>query len=100
MLTLSLLILRSPTTSANNVGKQTYVQKCAACHNLNPTKPGSIGPELFTTPLDVFRTKVPTGTYPSGYTPKRHTKIMPKFPGLKDKVDLIYNYIQTFKGKK
>ena len=87
-----------PTNEAiQNEGKRIYLATCTKCHNLNPTKPGAIGPELYTTPLDVFRSKVPKGTYPSGYTPKRKTKIMPRFPHLTDKVDFIYNYIRSFK---
>lgn len=78
-------------------GKRLYVLNCIRCHNSDPTKPGVIGPDLYTTPSDVFRTKVPTGTYPSGYKSKRRTKVMPRFPSLKDKTDLIYNYIRSFK---
>jgi mono/diheme cytochrome c family protein len=81
-------------------GKRIYTTTCVKCHNANPTKAGSIGPELFTTPKAVFSTKVPTGVYPAGYKPKRKTKIMPKFPLLDKKIDLLYKYIQTFKGKK
>lgn len=87
-----------PTDTVQNLeGKRLYVSNCTRCHNANPTKPGAIGPELVTTPREVFATKVPTGKYPSGYSPKRRTKIMPKFPGLTNKTDLIYNYIRSFK---
>lgn len=87
-----------PTDSVQHLeGKRIYVSNCTRCHNANPTKPGSIGPELFTTPIAVFRTKVPKGSYPSGYAPKRKTKIMPKFPHLTNKTDLVYNYIRSFK---
>lgn len=86
----------SEMTWAND-GKTLYHANCIRCHNANPTKPGAIGPELITTPAAVFKVKVPTGNYPAGYTPKRRTKIMPKFPGLTNKTDLIYNYIRSFK---
>lgn len=78
-------------------GKRVYIINCVRCHNSNPNKPGTIGPDLVTTPLEVFRTKVSTGLYPSGYASKRRTRIMPKFPKLKDKTDLIYKYIQSLK---
>lgn len=81
----------------NTEGRRLYLANCVRCHNTNPHKPGIIGPELYTTPIEVFRTKVPTGTYPSGYTPKRRTKVMPKFPGLTNSVDFIYNYIRSIK---
>ena len=95
---ITLLVLSTLSTKTwSNEGEKIYKSTCIRCHSPNPTKPGVIGPELYTTPLEVFRTKVPTGTYPSGYTPKKRTKVMPKFPGLTNKVDLIYNYIRSFK---
>lgn len=83
----------------NEEGRRVYIANCIRCHNADPTKRGSIGPDLFTTPLEVFRTKVPKGSYPPKYIPKRKTKVMPRFPSLADKVDFIYQYIQTFKKK-
>lgn len=81
-------------------GKRVYIINCVRCHNSNPNKPGTIGPDLVTTPLEVLRTKVPTGKYPSGYAPKRRTRVMPKFPHLTNKVDQVYKYIQSLKDKK
>lgn len=78
-------------------GKRVYLITCAKCHNTNPHKPGSIGPDLYSTPENVFHTKVPNGTYPSGYTPKRRTKIMPRFKNLTNKVDAVYKYIRSVK---
>jgi mono/diheme cytochrome c family protein len=89
---------RIPTNETiQREGKRIYLGTCVRCHNVDPRKAGSIGPELYTTPLDVFRTKVPEGKYPSGYTPKRRTKIMPKFPDLTNKVDWVYDYVRSFK---
>lgn len=90
----------SPTEMKLTEGKGLYVINCIRCHNANPTKAGAIGPELYTTPNNVFTTKVPNGTYPNGYAPKRRTKIMPKFKSLTTKTDLIYNYIRSFKNDK
>lgn len=99
LITLILIATISLQSKAENEGKRLYITKCAGCHNLNPNKNGSVGPDLVTTPLDAFRVKVLQGKYPSGYAPKRRTKAMQKFQGLTNSVDLIYNYIQTFKGK-
>jgi len=84
--------------SINEEGRRIYIGTCVRCHSLDPRKQGSIGPDLFSTPRDVFRTKVPKGVYPLGYRAKRNTKIMPKFSDLERKVDWIYQYIQTFKN--
>ena len=81
-------------------GKRVYIINCVRCHNRDPNKAGAIGPELATSPLEVFRTKVPKGTYPSGYRPKRPTKIMPRLPHLTNKVDQVYKYIESLKDKK
>lgn len=80
-----------------NEGRRLYIANCIRCHNSNPRQPGVIGPELYTTPLDVFRTKVPNGVYPPGYRSKRSSKVMPRFPNLTSKVDWIYNYIRSYK---
>lgn len=85
------------TNSRADEGQIIYKTVCSKCHNVNPTKQGSIGPELFTTPKEVFKTKVITGTYPTSYTPKRKTRIMPKFKNLTNKIDSIYKYIRSFK---
>lgn len=109
MITLLLLSTLGQTTWANEryptdetlrqEGKRLYIANCVRCHNVNPTKVGSVGPELFTTPLEVFRTKVPKGLYPSGYTPKRRSKVMPKFSSLTNTVDFIYDYVRSFKSE-
>ncbi len=78
-------------------GKRLYIANCIRCHNANPTLPGVLGPELYTTPEAVFHTKVPHGKYPAGYTPKRKTRVMPKFKHLEKHVDKLYLYIQSFK---
>ncbi len=78
-------------------GHRVYIIYCTRCHNSNPNKAGIIGPELVTTPVEVFRTKVPYGKYPENYAPKRRSKIMPRFPQLTNKVDMVYKYIQSIK---
>lgn len=92
-----MLFSRSIPTNVTN-GRLIYENRCIKCHSVNPTRNGSIGPELFTTPLEVFKTKLKTGTYPKDYVPKRKTKIMPKFPDLTGKEELLYNYVRSFKN--
>jgi len=96
---LSPVLLFGCTGAAGDIskGQVIYKQNCISCHNTNPSKVGSIGPELTSTPLEVFRTKVPHGKYPEGYTPKRSTNAMPKFKRLEKEVEHIYNYVKSFK---
>lgn len=74
-----------------------YKNQCMQCHNANPNKAGSIGPDLVSTPKEAFMLKVVEGRYPEDYTPKRKTKVMPVFKKYKDDVEALYNYVQTFK---
>ncbi len=88
--------LSIPTDQVQHIeGKRLYVLNCIRCHNADPSKSGTIGPELYTTPERVFRTKVLEGVYPKWYSPKRHTKIMQTFPHLTTDIDKIYNYIRS-----
>lgn len=87
---------RIPTDQiAIQEGRRIYLTTCTKCHNTNPHKPGVIGPDLYSTPLKVFESKVPNGTYPKGYKPKRKTGVMPKFKHLTNKIDAIYKYIRS-----
>ena len=85
----------SPTPTYK--GKLLYKRNCISCHNPNPSKKGSIGPELTDTPKEVFVSKVTKGTYPTWYSPKRDTNMMPQFNHLTNDAELIYNYVQMFK---
>lgn len=85
--------------SSAHANQRLYERNCTKCHNADPSKPGSIGPELVTTPQKAFKMKVVHGKYPNGYKPKRNSKAMPKF-GLFDwQVDSLYWYVQIFKKK-
>ena len=97
----ALTVSKIPTDKVQHIeGKRIYTSTCIKCHNKDPHIKGSIGPDLFTTPREVFHTKVITGTYPKGYTPKRKTRVMPKFKQLTNDVDKIYDYIQSLKKNK
>ena len=90
--------LKIPTDQISiQEGKRIYIMTCTKCHNTNPNKAGIIGPDLYSTPLEVFESKVIKGTYPNGYKPKRKTRVMPKFKNLTNKIDAIYNYIRSVK---
>lgn len=57
-------------------GQSVYMSRCIACHNVNPNKPGSLGPEIHGASLELLRARVIEGKYPEGYKPKRDTKLM------------------------
>ena len=61
-------------------GKVVYYANCISCHNYNPKKPGSIGPQIYRSSKELLSNKINFGIYPKNYKPKRSTKIMPLQP--------------------
>ena len=76
-------------------GKHYYENVCTACHNGDPNVDGTLGPALAGTPLDVLEAKVMRGEYPEGYTPKRSTSTMARFPYLEPELENIAAYLQS-----
>jgi len=76
-------------------GRMVYFANCVTCHNNNPKKPGSIGPEVYGVPIDVFFQKIVFGKYPENYRPKRESKIMPLMPNLKKDISNLHAFINS-----
>jgi len=76
-----------------NEGKSIYLTRCIACHNTNPKVAGSLGPDIYGSTKELITARVLTATYPTGYTPKRNTKMMVAMPDLKDKLEAIYTFL-------
>ena len=74
-------------------GRAVYVANCVACHNNDPAKNGPIGPELKGSTKELLEARVLSIEYPPNYKPKRDTKIMPKFPFLKDDIPYLTAYL-------
>ncbi len=86
-----------PAPRAGDVakGRQLYVTNCGICHATDPTKPGTIGPELAGSTRELVVRRVLHGDYPAGYTPKRDTRNMIALPHLAPVVDDIAAYLAT-----
>jgi len=78
-------------------GRTVYLSACSVCHNVDPTREGSIGPAIFGSSLQLLERRVIFGDYPPAYTPKRQSKAMVALPHLKDQVPALYAYLN---GKK
>ena len=77
-------------------GRMVYFANCVTCHNNNPKKPGSIGPEVYGASIDVQAQKIVFGKYPENYSPKRTSKIMPLMPHLKKEISNLQAFINSF----
>ena len=77
-------------------GRMVYFANCVSCHNNNPKKPGSIGPEVYGASIDVLAQKIVFGKYPENYSPKRTSKIMPLMPHLKKEISNLHTFINSF----
>ena len=77
-------------------GRMVYFANCVSCHNNNPKKPGSIGPEVYGASIDVLAQKIVFGKYPENYSPKKTSKIMPLMPHLKKEISNLHAFINSF----
>ena len=76
-------------------GRMVYFANCVSCHNNNPKKPGSIGPEVYGVSIDALTQKIVYGKYPENYRPKRTSKIMPSMPHLNKEISNLHAFINS-----
>ena len=70
-------------------GRRIYMATCIACHNVDPSRDGAIGPAVTGASRELLEARILNASYPPNYTPKRKTALMPKQPQLaKDIPDL------------
>ncbi len=77
-----------------NKGKQAYIANCSACHNLDPSKPGALGPEVKGASKALLTARLLSASYPEGYKPKRPTKLMVALPHLKGSIDDLAAFLK------
>ena len=77
-------------------GEKVYKEKCIICHNVNPGRPGSFGPDIAGAKLEVIRSMIMTGQPPKGVEPKWTDMEMAPLPHLKDEIPYIYEYLKSF----
>lgn len=79
-----------PTKTARGAdpkrGRGIYLANCAACHNSDPSKDGSIAPAIKGSSEALIEARVLRASYPPGYTPKRKTSAMPAQPYLQSAI--------------
>jgi len=97
---ITLVMIFSMKTSEASEGSALYKTRCASCHNVNPTKPGSIGPDLAGSSLELITLKTQKRQYPVGYKPKRKTRVMPQIKLSERQLKSLHDYISSFSRKK
>jgi len=81
-----------PETAAGR-GERIYKNVCLACHAGDPSLDGSLGPAIAGSSRELIEARVVRGKYPEGYTPKRNSQVMPKFPHLETAIDDLAAYL-------
>jgi mono/diheme cytochrome c family protein len=76
-------------------GRQVYLGLCTACHNADPAKDGTAGPAIAGSSRELLEARVVHGGYPPGYTPKRPSQIMPRFPQLAGEIDALHAFLNA-----
>lgn len=80
-------------------GRSVYTSNCIACHNMNPSQDGALGPAVAGSNLELIEARVLRGEYPEGYTPKRPSKIMIPLPHLEPKLPELAAYLGSLSSE-
>ncbi len=84
-----------PAQSLVEEGLRTYTINCIACHNPDPKLDGNLGPAVAGSSRELIEARVMRGEYPSGYAPKRDTKLMVALPFLEAEIDGLAAYLES-----
>ena len=79
-------------------GRSVYRGNCIACHNIDPSKDGGVGPALAGSSLELLQAKVLRNEYPPGYTPKRSSGNMIPLPHLEGELPALAAYLAASAG--
>ncbi len=74
-------------------GRATYNANCIACHAMDPTVDGALGPAVAGSSPELIEARVLRGEYPPGYQPKRPSRVMVALPHLEPKLSALAAYL-------
>lgn len=95
LVVLSLACKPSTEESPVERGRRAYLANCIACHNIDPAKEGTLGPDIAGSSLALVEARVMRAQYPPGYTPKRGSSLMPAQPFLKNDMPDLAAYLES-----
>lgn len=75
-------------------GRVVYAANCTSCHNADPAKPGSLGPEVKGASRELLEARVVRAEYPVGYAAKRPSTMMRPLPKLAGEIDALAAYLR------
>jgi len=84
----------SPEEKKLKQGQALYRTLCTSCHNIDPTREGSIGPTVADASLELLTAKVLHGTYPPGHKPARTTNMMTRIALTEDDLKALAAFLQ------
>ena len=68
---------------------------CIACHAMDPSIDGALGPNVAGSSLELLEARVMRGEYPPGYEPKRPSRVMVPLPHLEARLPELAAYLQS-----
>jgi hypothetical protein len=77
-------------------GRSVYNANCIACHSLDPTKDGALGPAVAGSSVALLEARVLRAEYPEGYEPMRETRVMIALPHLEPRLPELAAYLESF----
>ena len=74
-------------------GRSVYNANCIACHAMDPSRDGALGPAVAGSSYELLEARVVRGNYPEGYTPKRDSRVMVALPHLEPRLEELAAYL-------
>jgi len=59
--------------------------------------PGSVGPDVYGSSIELLKARIMTATYPDEYRPKRTTSMMVELPELESDIPALHFYLNNTK---
>ena len=76
-------------------GRSVYNANCIACHSVDPTQDGALGPAVAGSSLTLLEARVLRAEYPEGYEPNRKTRVMVALPHLEPRLPELAAYLDS-----